>query len=266
VQKQLYESKSSGIFRYSLHDTVARTLALVLLLIGSFLLLDAVVWSAHSFLGISLIVSGLVITIFLYYKHIVLSFDPRKRQYFPITVVEMMSFLEIIDSKGLAAKYSRHQICIVEEKRIAGYTESRLFADGQIRDIKTGEDTVSQTRVLPDGSISVDVIFQQPPVKGQVFQRSLSCLYIDSFKNDEEFFVMRFIHPCRRFSFFINFPPDRPAKEAWLDIENEGRIMKKVTNRDFIETEVDNKTGIKKIRCFFYDANVGSKLTVRWIW
>ena len=168
---------------------------------------------------------GLFLLLHSYYKSVFI-YDKESMLTFPTTVLRTEVDLTMLDPSGSRAHYRKLQQRRINMDGVHGYSLKRLAPmksvgevdeRGSITDIKTSDNIEALPRPLPSGGVVIDVIFKgRPPARGEVKNVEFSCMFIDSFRQDTEFFTTRFLYPVEHHQATIHFHLERPAKEVWL--------------------------------------------------
>jgi hypothetical protein len=255
----------SKYLRYSFIDFFSRVAAIVFLAIGFGAVYSNVSWNCATIIGSISILLAFLLAATVYYRHMRSERHVEKRPEFPISIIDSMAVLKILDAGGKRAQYIKNRRCCVEADTLSGYTERYLKADGKIDNISTGENAYFSTRMMPDGKMALDVFFKDTLKKGEIYDWVFSCLYLDSFTKDKEFFSTKFIYPTKNYSLTIEFPPDRPVKQAW--VENSGLSgQQRPLPIDGLEIKKDNKAGITMVSVVAQYPISNSVQTIHWIW
>jgi len=221
--------------------------------------------SIEVIVGIFMITIAVVIAAYIYYFHVVTG--PSRKYHDPsVFVLNSQAYLRIIDKEGKIAEYKKTKTCRSLVDGFTGYTETFLRADGKIKDIRTGGSTHCSSHIMPDGRLVVDIFFTDPLQNGDIYEMSFSCVYCDSFMNEQEYFGTRFIFPTEKYQLTIEFPAERPVRKAWLEISDSLESDKIVTDPEYIRIEKDANTQHTRIIAVSNNPNFYSKHTVRWNW
>lgn len=132
--------------------------------------------------------------------------------------------LDILRLDGSKVKYEKKQTvrCIANEA--VDYVES-YSPDGRIGNFKVTPGVIDQT--WEEGGLTlIRTLFPNKLKRGDIINRTFSCVWYDSFTNDsEEYWQERQDHPSTNIEVLVRFPKGRPPKR-WKTYEREGSSLR----------------------------------------
>ena len=254
-------------FRRSISDFLLRASTAVMLVIGLSLILVAAPRSYPTYFGVIALSLGTFLFLLLYYRNLKHLRTVEDKFDYPFVVLESLVTITLLDVEGKRANYSKDQKCLVMKESLHGYTERSLYSDGQIEDLKTGENTAYFLRDTSDSEckkLSLDVVFKDPPRKHSIVEKRLSCTMINGFKYNKEYFRIFYTLPVLEQKIVIRFPLARPPKQTWyIRSGSIGSRSEENTPVPKIEKSEDGSTCIVMIE---RNPELGSETTTWWEW
>jgi hypothetical protein len=185
----------------------------------------------------------------------------------PLSVIESKIDLDLVQSDGRLAKYEKLQTLLANTENVMSYIERGLNADpqgGSVRNFRSlsnvrGEGMhETQFRITPEREY--EVFFDSIPLRGQTFERQISCEFIDSFLKEEEWFSLFFSREVRKIDVTIRFPKNRPLKTATLYVLDQYSNYR-YENPPF--TCNDDKTSL---HFTITNPKLGTRFKIVWTW
>jgi hypothetical protein len=167
-------------------------------------------------------------------------------------------YVEILRLDGSLVRATKKQLLKcnenVERYILAG------FADGLLRNF-----TVSPGKIVKiwkeTGLTYVEAQLPKPLPKGARFSRVFSCIYVDSFTQNEEYWEERQYHAAKDIEIIIQFLKGRPPLE-WHAYERRGPDFLNLNKK----LESYRKNGRHFLRLFIRNPRLLSNYVLRWKW
>ncbi len=185
----------------------------------------------------------------------------------PLSVIDSTIELDLVDPKGNLAKYKKAQEVIANTKNVLSYIERGLTPDpdgGSIDKFRSfsnvGCSDLTQTEYHINMEGKYEVFFNDIPSPGEPFTRVISAEFVNSFKNEEEWFAIDISREVRKINIQIKFPQTRPFKTMNLF------ILDQYTKYKFEDPpfEIDNNYTLLSFTTT--NPKVGTQFKFIWTW
>lgn len=172
---------------------------------------------------------------------------------FRFDLLEQRVTLTIQDDAGRNVRYEKQSRLRTIAERAHTYADD-LNADGSIVECSVDPGDVEYV-VKKKSQYAILTRMPIAPQPGKVFDRKLSCTFIDSFGNNEEWWNAGPPHPSDVSEFTLKFPPTRCGKRVWIEGTNVEAT-----------TETNGNGGIAQARWIIQNPEANGRFTLRWEW
>lgn len=215
--------------------------------------LFAAVIAANKNLTVAIIFCILLLLILTYYAF--LKLKPKHN----FKLLTQKTVLNIQDKAGNIVHYEKHITAVTLKNNVKTYTNS-LCVDGEILDIETDFGKIIKKE--PElGKLKLVTAFDNYLQKNVTINRKLTCTFKDSFKNENEYWVINQAYPAKFLEIKIVFPKDRPVINYGL-FERNGFKEKKTTVQPILHENEGNKI----LHLQISNLKVDKEFILRWQW
>ena len=185
----------------------------------------------------------------------------------PLTVIDSITELNIINSSGKIAMVKKTQRFKANSDNIVKMLDEGVWADGIIEVIEAKCEplkvSIDPHIIKPGDKGQLEFTFHEKPIRNNTYTRVIEYNFKDSFLKAEENFSIKITRPIRSIRVIINFPRERPIQNTWLRYQDEKTIVDFEYSR--INIELDKGIATKAVY-FAVNPKVGSIHQVCWIW